>query len=313
MNFAILGGGDWGLMWAKAFKKDPTHNLLGIFDLNDDRKTLLQREGFNTFSDLQSALHAPALDAVLICTPPSTHFELVISALKDNLHVMVEKPFASTTDQIKEAFHLANIKSKCLMVNYTFLYTESFQNLKKRIGTKAEEYHSLRLAPRKVLKDVPIIEDLLVHDLSMILNLLPAHTQSVSLRALLHSPVDFGYSSVQAELKCADFQAHILASSQWPEKRREIKVKSGKTTYFFNDLDSTPLKVFVKENSSLKLAETFPRPESDALKNELIEFSMRIKNHEFSNDQSLCLKVRSLLNALHESAKQDQSWVECEL
>ena len=55
-----------------------------------------------TFTDGEELMRSGLVDAVIIATPHFQHTTLGISALKQGLHVMVEKPIASTVEEGRE-------------------------------------------------------------------------------------------------------------------------------------------------------------------------------------------------------------------
>jgi len=68
------------------------------------------------FTDgLDEMLADPALDLVVINTPPSTHYEYALAALSSGKHVLVEKPFTVTSKEATELFELAEASGKQLM------------------------------------------------------------------------------------------------------------------------------------------------------------------------------------------------------
>ncbi len=63
------------------------------------------RAGFdipNKTSDYRDILKDPAVELVLIATPPDTHREMFIEALKAGKHVLLEKPMALNQEELEE-------------------------------------------------------------------------------------------------------------------------------------------------------------------------------------------------------------------
>lgn len=72
-------------------KKVPEIEVEGIFDITPQRLDLASRRGFPTYGDLNDLLSS-SVDAVLIATPPNSHFSIAAEALRCGKHVLVEKP-----------------------------------------------------------------------------------------------------------------------------------------------------------------------------------------------------------------------------
>jgi UDP-N-acetyl-2-amino-2-deoxyglucuronate dehydrogenase len=68
------------------FRRDPTK-----------RKAFADQYGFPEFDSLEAVLADPALDAVLILTPPNAREEIVAAAARAGKHVLMEKPVERTT------------------------------------------------------------------------------------------------------------------------------------------------------------------------------------------------------------------------
>lgn len=71
------------------------------------------------------------IDAVLICTPPFTHFELIKQSLVNGKHVLVEKPMVMKSEEGKELEQIAKEKKLILMPIHNFLYSRGMSKLKK--------------------------------------------------------------------------------------------------------------------------------------------------------------------------------------
>ena len=85
----------------------------------------------STTSDFRELLRNPKVDAIAIATPVHTHFELAQAALKAGKHVLVEKPFAQTSDQVRRLVDEADRRGLTLMVDHTFLYTPAVQKIRE--------------------------------------------------------------------------------------------------------------------------------------------------------------------------------------
>ncbi|WP_077621834.1 oxidoreductase [Sediminibacillus massiliensis] len=80
---------------------------------------------------LDDILTDETINLVSICTPPSTHFSLAKLCLENNKHVVVEKPFANTTEEARQLFELANEKGLTIMPFQNRRFDSDFLSLKK--------------------------------------------------------------------------------------------------------------------------------------------------------------------------------------
>ncbi|KAB0268647.1 Gfo/Idh/MocA family protein [Microvirga brassicacearum] len=63
---------------------------------------------FPTTTDMEAAIHDPAVDAVIVLTPPSSHLEVAQICLAAGKHVLVEKPLELTLERAGRLVDLAN-------------------------------------------------------------------------------------------------------------------------------------------------------------------------------------------------------------
>lgn len=75
------------------------------------------------------ALLSQSLDAVLIHTPTSTHYDLVRQALENNLHVFVDKPLSEKPFEVAALYQLAKQQHKSLMVGFNRRFAPLIQQL----------------------------------------------------------------------------------------------------------------------------------------------------------------------------------------
>ncbi|GIO13724.1 oxidoreductase [Cohnella xylanilytica] len=87
-------------------RRVPALQAAGVFDITAQRLALAEKRGFRAYDRLEDLLDSD-VDAVLVATPPSSHSELAIEALRRGKHVMVEKPVAVRHDQAAEVMNAA--------------------------------------------------------------------------------------------------------------------------------------------------------------------------------------------------------------
>lgn len=83
---------------------------------------------------LPEMLPVPDLSLVVITTPPATHFELAWQALKAGKHVVVDKPFAASSDQCRRLIELARDRGVLLSVYQNRRWDGDFLTLRKLIA-----------------------------------------------------------------------------------------------------------------------------------------------------------------------------------
>jgi predicted dehydrogenase len=95
IKFAVIGQGHIGKRHAEMVRRNPDAELVAVCDELPKEKLGLEtlKENFYSTVDEMLAAH-PEIDVVNVCTPNGLHAEHALKALKQNKHVVVEKPMA---------------------------------------------------------------------------------------------------------------------------------------------------------------------------------------------------------------------------
>jgi predicted dehydrogenase len=125
IKLGVIGYGYWGPNQVRNFYANKDAKVAWVCDLSKDRLALVETSypSVKTTTDPKDLMKDPDIDAVVICTPVSSHFTLAQKALENGKHVLLEKPMTSTVEESERLIDLAEKKKKNLMVDHTFLYT----------------------------------------------------------------------------------------------------------------------------------------------------------------------------------------------
>jgi len=85
------------------------------------------------YVEFDELLSDPAIDVVDLCTPPGTHAEMAIAALRSGKHVFCEKPIALTTRDAKRMVQAAQKSGKQLMIGHVLPFFPEFSFARKAI------------------------------------------------------------------------------------------------------------------------------------------------------------------------------------
>lgn len=95
MNVGLVGAGRQGWRRARALNGEKGDRLLAVSDIDlEAARCLAERYGGRASADWQEAVEDPAVDAVLVCTPPDLHAPVSQAALERGRYVLCEKPLA---------------------------------------------------------------------------------------------------------------------------------------------------------------------------------------------------------------------------
>ena len=174
INVAQIGVGYWGPNLLRNLNSNPKCNLLKVVDLLTERQEFVKSKYPNVevTGDIKDILLDPSIEAVIISTPVKSHFELAKMALENNKHILVEKPLATSVEEVEILEQIANDKSLLVMVGHTFLYNSAVRHIKKLIDSNylgdLRYIYSQRLNLGRIRNDVDAFWNLAPHDISII-------------------------------------------------------------------------------------------------------------------------------------------------
>jgi predicted dehydrogenase len=135
VRLGIIGTGGIVLYHLKNLLAIPEAEVVAMADVDDARiATARERypelEAAQAFREYTDMLSDVEMDAVMIATPHTLHFEHVMAALDKGLHVLIEKPMVCRVDHAKELIRKSEETGKTLMVAYQRHYNSQFRYIK---------------------------------------------------------------------------------------------------------------------------------------------------------------------------------------
>jgi predicted dehydrogenase len=268
IKLAVVGAGHWGPNLINNLYTHKDAWISWVADANPKRlETVADRfPGVQTTEDAMAAIEADDVDAVLIATPTSTHYEFASKALEAGKHVLVEKPLAATVAQAEQLCELAAKTGKILMVGHIFVYNAASRKAKEYIaeGELGRVYYismeRTNLGPIRV--DVNAAWDLAAHDISLAsywLNSDPLTASAVGGAWINRGVEDAVFSTLRYP---GDVLVHLHASWLNPKKSRGITVVGERRMLTFDDINmSEPIRVYDKkvrdERTDMPFVDTF--------------------------------------------------------
>jgi len=253
IRIGVIGYGYWGPNLVRNFMSASGSAVTRVCDRRKERLTTLGKlyPAMKTCSDSSDLINDPQIDAVVIATPVSSHFELAMSALKAGKHVLVEKPLAARSDQARALVDEAAARNLVLLVDHTFVYTDAVRKIRELIasGQLGEIYYydAVRVNLGLFQHDVNVIWDLAIHDLSIIDHVLPSKPVAVSATGMSHvpgQPENVAYITLFFD----DPQiAHVHVNWLTPVKVRHTLIGGSEKMILYDDLEpSEKLKIYDK-------------------------------------------------------------------
>ena len=187
LGVGLVGVGYWGEKLLPKFLNSRDASVTLVCDKNSEHRAKVDRlfPTVSTSSSYQQLLDDSEVEALVIVTPPATHYCLARRAIEAGKHVWIEKPLALQLDEGRELVRLARLKGVVLFVDHTFLYDSAIRNIRQRIakGELGRVYHIFlqRLNLGRIKRDSNVWWNSGPHDLSIILYLLSVRPTSISL------------------------------------------------------------------------------------------------------------------------------------
>jgi predicted dehydrogenase len=242
-TIGVVGLGAWGPSLARVFSDMPQTTLRWVCDLNAEAVMEMQRRhpGVRYTRDVTVLLEDDGLDAVVIATPPATHYELALAALRADKHVFVEKPLALRSEDADMLVRESQRRNRCLMVGHVLLFHPAVRKLRELIDTGALGDIFYLYANRQNLGRVRREENALwslgTHDVAALLYLLEDQPVEVSARGdcYLQNGV---HDVVFCYLRFANgIAAHLHLSWLDPHKMRRLTVVGSERMAVVDDME----------------------------------------------------------------------------
>lgn len=115
---AVIGAGFIGGVHVEMLRRLGNVSVVALVDAVDAEKKATELNIENAYSDYRKMMDEQKPDAVHICTPNYTHYEIAKYAIERGIHFICEKPFTTTVEQAKELVSLAKEKGVIGAVNF---------------------------------------------------------------------------------------------------------------------------------------------------------------------------------------------------
>lgn len=255
VTFAVIGAGYWGKNLVRVYYSVPGAALKYVCD-SDEKKLGYVKSFYPSVAvttNLADVLNDPEVRAVVIATPTGSHYVLAKAALSSGKHVLVEKPMTKTAAEAEDLVRLAKEKKLVLMVDHTFVYTGAVRKMKELISSgelgDVRYFDSERVNLGLIQKDVNVLYDLAVHDLSILRhiiaerpNFLSAHGGSYVTRGGANKVEEVAHLHLEYP---SGLMAHIHSSWLSPVKLRKTIIGGSRKMVLYDDIEpSEKIKIY---------------------------------------------------------------------
>ena len=292
IQIGVIGVGHLGNFHIKQLSKIPGIYISGVYDINIDiAKKASKDYSIPLYNNLEDLLDCS--DAVSIVTPTSSHYEVANKALDFNCHTFIEKPITDNLDHAELLLKKSKKRKKIIQVGHIERFNPAFIALEKMdLIPRFIELH--RLAPFNPRgNDVPVILDLMIHDLDIILSVVQSDIKDIKAKGVkvVSNTVDIANARIEFKNKCV---VNLTASRISQKEMRKMRLfqKDHYITVDFHKCILEEYKVYsnkedISSNNIIEIGEEnkkyilYDKPKIkkvDALRSELIHFINSIQN-----------------------------------
>ncbi len=138
IKFGLVGAGAIAKAYVQAFKSSNCGELVAIADVRPQAAADLAKEANCPSYDSHQAMFAGAeIDALIICTPPVTHLEIALAAIKQGINVLCEKPLSIDSLSARKMLKASQKEGVLLTMASKFRYVEDVIKAKDLVASGA--------------------------------------------------------------------------------------------------------------------------------------------------------------------------------
>jgi len=246
IKVAVIGVGHLGQHHARVYAQLPEAELAAVVD-NDfsAAQKFGKKFGCQALADYREILGK--VEAVSLVVPTPLHFSIGKELLSAGLHVLIEKPLASSLEEAEELIALAQQKNSILQVGHIERFNSGLVETRKYIS-RPRFIEANRLGPYDPrTSHIGVILDLMIHDLDIVLQLVNSRIETIEADA---AEVFSGHEDIaKVRLRFANgCIADLSASRISLEKFRKIRIFQP-DSYISLDYIRQELKIYRKKAS----------------------------------------------------------------
>jgi predicted dehydrogenase len=241
VTIGVIGAGVLGSFHLQKFLKDPGVTLSGFLDISEERrKAVSDTLGVSAFETPQGLIAAS--EALIIATPSSTHVDMAMRCLDAGKHTLIEKPLAPSYEQGRTLVARANERGVVLHVGHSEAFNAAFVKLLSLSPRpRFIEIHRLAQFSARGI-DVPVVLDLMVHDLQLLLRLCKEEPLYDKIAAtgvpVISDDVDIANARIPFPSGCV---VNLTASRISAKRMRKLRLFE-RDSYYSVDLDKEEIE-----------------------------------------------------------------------
>jgi len=250
LKAGVLGAGHLGKIHLKLINQSNKYELVGFYDpIEENAKKVSEEFGYKAFSSIQELIDA--VDVVDIVTPTLSHFDCAKEAIKKGKHVFIEKPITKTVEEADLLIELSKKNNVKGQIGHVERFNPAFTAVKNAITAPMfiESHRLAEFNPRGT--DVPVVLDLMIHDIDIILSVVNSKVKSVNASgvSVISDTPDIANARIEFENGCV---ANLTAS--------RISLKNMRKSRFFQRDAYIAVDFFEKATEVVRMKDAPEKP-----------------------------------------------------
>ena len=311
----VVGCGHLGKIHLKLLNQSESFDLLGVYDnyINISKKAA-HESGCKSYESFEEMI--AEIDVLDIVTPTPSHFSYALKAIENGVHIFIEKPVCSKTEESLKLIEKSKLNNLKIQVGHVERFNPAFTAVENNISKPMfiESHRLAQFNPRG--NDVSVVLDLMIHDIDIILNSVDSPIKQISSSgvSVISETPDIANARIEFENGCV---ANLTAS--------RVSLKNMRKTRFFQSGKYISIDFLNRESEIVEIDEKnseipimtletpdgnkkkiyFSKPkisENNAILDELNSFAYSIKNNSrpkvdiFDGHNALDVAIRIIKN-----------------
>lgn len=311
IKIGVAGAGSMGVNHIRIVSElNNIFQFMGIFDPNPATEAVAKKYDVKFYPSYEAMLDE--IDAVIIASPSSFHYEMAVQAANKNVHALVEKPMAETVPDVTDMQRRFKEKQLILAVSCVERFSPVIQVISDIIKDEeifAVEIHRCSPYDPRIF-DVDVVSDLMIHDIDIVCNAIfnaePISVEAYGMNTFSAGYVDYAHAVLTFP---NNIRAFITSSRSTQDKIRSLCIHT-RNAYIEADMLNKAITIkrgiqYVENapNVSYKqfqLTEQIVVPNKEPLKEDIMNFGKAIIGEDvFLVEGEQVLRDMRTLDAIH--------------
>ena len=241
MQVAVVGAGAAGAQHARIYAEAEGVELAAVVDVRRERaQALASRFGARALTDHRRL--GPEIKAASLAVPTVVHAQLGCDLLGRGLHLLVEKPLASSVAEANQLIEAQKQARKVLQVGHSERFNPAVTAVRSLVKRpRFFEGHRLGVFVGRSL-DIDVVLDLMIHDLDLVLSMVDHPVREIRAVGMpvLTPRIDIANARIEFEGGCV---ANLTASRVSGQRIRKLRLFQPHD-YFSIDLQSQEVQIY---------------------------------------------------------------------